>query len=75
MFSRVLEKKIKCWNKFSKCWKKFLSVFPLPLALLGTENIFSFYVLREVNVSSVKEKDKNVGNRVQERERRGGKER
>ena len=27
------------------CWKKFLSAFPLPSALLGTENFFPFYVL------------------------------
>ena len=43
------------------CWKKILSAFPLPSALLGTENFFSFYVLSVV--FSVKKKDKNVGNR------------
>ena len=51
-------------EKISKCWEKILSAFPLPLVLLGTENNFSFYVLREVDVSSMKKKDKNGSNRI-----------
>ena len=41
------------------------------------ENIFSFYVLREAGVSSVKKKDKNVekGNERGERDRKRERER
>ena len=46
------------------CWKKNISAFPLPLALLGTENNFLFYFLREDDVSSMKKKDKNGSNRI-----------
>ena len=45
-----------CWYVRSNAYllvrvgKKFLSAFPLPSALLGTENFFPFYVLPEVDV-------------------------
>ena len=34
------------------CWKKFLNAFPLPLALLGPEILFLFYVLLEVDAGT-----------------------
>ena len=51
---------------FGTCWKKILSAFPLPSALLGTENFFPFYVLPEEGG----ERERG-GERGRERERGG----
>ena len=66
--------------------KKFLSAFPLPSALLGTENFFSFYVLlvhfrfmfeekrQKWGIQGMKE-GKREGYRERERSGRRGRER